>query len=61
MYVFVVEMDPFMVQFFELNTSKSDAYRLNDENFEVLPEDFVRKMKDPQLVAIGRSRVNYIF
>ena len=61
MYVYVVEMDPFMVQFFELNTSKSDAYRLNDENFEVLPEDFVRKMKDPQLVAIGRSRVNYIF
>ena len=50
-----------MVQFFEFNTSKSDAYRLNDENFEVLPEDFVRKVKDPQLVAIGRSRVNYIF
>ena len=50
-----------MVQFFELNTGKSDAYRLNDVNFEVLPEDFVRKMKDPQLVAIGRSRVNYVF
>ena len=29
--------------------------------FEVLPEDFVRKVKDPQLVAVGRSRVNYIF
>ena len=61
MYAHVVKMDPFMVQFFEFNTSKSDAYRLNDENFEVLPEDFVRKVKDPQLVAIGRSRVNYIF
>ena len=61
LYTFVVETDPFMVQFFELNTSKSDAYRLNDVNFEVLPEDFVRKMKDPQLVAIGRSRVNYVF
>ena len=39
-----------MVQFFELNTGKSDAYRLNDVNFEVLPEDFVRKVKDPLLV-----------
>ena len=29
--------------------------------FEVLPEDFVRKVKDPQLVAVGRSRVNYVF
>ena len=50
-----------MVQFFELNTSRSDAYRLNDVKFEVLPEDFVRKVKDPQLVAVGRSRVNYVF
>ena len=39
-----------MVQFFELNTGKSDAYLLNDVNFEVLPEDFVRKVKDPLLV-----------
>ena len=39
-----------MVQFLELNTSKSDAYRLNDTNFEVLPEDFVQKVKDPLLV-----------
>ena len=36
-----------MVQFFELNTSNSDAYWLNDVKFEVLPEDFVRKVKDP--------------
>ena len=50
-----------MVQFFELNTSKSDAYRLDDVNFEVFLEDFVRKVKDPQLVAIGRNRVNYVF
>ena len=50
-----------MVQFFELNTSRSDAYRLNDVKFEVLPEDFVRKVKDSQLVAIGRNRVNYVF
>ena len=56
-----VETDPFMVQFFELNTSRSDAYRLNDVKFEVLPEDFVRKVKDSQLVAIGRNRVNYVF
>ena len=50
-----------MVQFFELNTSKSDAYQLNDVNFDVLLEDYVPKVKDPQLVAIGRSRVNYVF
>ena len=30
-------------------------------NFEVFPEDFVRKVKDPQLVAVGRSRLNYVF
>ena len=39
-YAQVVEKDPFMVQFFELN-SISDAYRLNDIKFEVLHEDFV--------------------
>ena len=50
-----------MVQFFEPNTSRSDAYRLNDVKFDVLPEDFVRKVKDPQLVAVGRSRANYVF
>ena len=41
LYAYVVETDPFMVQFFEPN-SRSDAYRLNDVNFELLPEDFVR-------------------
>ena len=50
-----------MVQFFELNTTRSDAYRLNDVKFEVLPEDFVRKVKDSQLVEVGRIRVNYVF
>ena len=61
LYAYVVETDPFMVQLFEPNTSRSDAFRLNDVKSEVLPEDFVRKVKDPQLVAIGRSRVNYVF
>ena len=60
LYVYVVETDPFMVQFFEPN-SRRDGYRLNDVKFEVLPEDFVRKVKDPQLVAVGRNRVNYVF
>ena len=50
-----------MVQFFEPNTNRCDAYRLNDVKFEVLPEDFVRKVKDLQLVAVGRSRKNYVF
>ena len=59
-YSQVVEKDPFMVQFFEPN-SIGDAYRLNDLKFEVLHEPFVRKVQEPQLIAIGRSRVNYIF
>ena len=50
-----------MVQFLEPNTSRNDAYQLNDVKFEVLPEDFVRKVKDPHLVAVGRNRVNYVF
>ena len=50
-----------MVQFFEPNISRSDAYLLNDVKFEMLPEDFVPKVKDSQLVAVGRSRVNYVF
>ena len=61
LYAYVAETDPFMVQFFELNTTRSDAYRLNDVKFEVLPEDFVRKVKDSQLVEVERIRVNYVF
>ena len=49
-----------MVQFFESN-SIGDAYRLNELKFEVLHEHFVRKVQEPQLIAIGRSGVNYIF
>ena len=44
-----------MVQFLERNTSRSDAYQLNGLKCEVLDEDFVRKVKDPQLVAVGRK------
>ena len=58
LHAYVVETDPFIVQFFEPNTSRSDAYWLNDVRFEVLPEDFVLKVKDPQLVVVGR---NYVF
>ena len=59
-YAQVVEKDPFMMQFFEPN-STGDAYRLNNLKFEDLQEDFVRKVQEPQLIAVGRSRVNYIF
>ena len=59
-YAQVVEKDPFMLQFFEPN-SIGDANRLNDLKFDVLHEDFVRKLREPQLIAVGRSRVNYIF
>ena len=59
-YAQVVEKDSFMVQFFEPN-SIGDAYRLNDLKFEVLHKDFVRKVQEPQVIAVGRSRLNYIF
>ena len=59
-YAQVVEKDPFMVQFFEPN-SIGDVYRLNDLKSGVLHEDFVRKVQEPQLIAVGRSCVNYIF
>ena len=36
LYAYVVDTDPFIVQFFEPNTSRSDAYRLSDVKFEVL-------------------------
>ena len=50
-----------MVKFFEPNTSRKEAYRLNDVKFEVLSEDVDRKVKDPKLVAVERSRINYVF
>ena len=57
----ISEKNTSQLQFFEPNTSRSDAYRLNDVKFGVLPEDFVRKVKDPQLVALARGRVDYVF
>ena len=42
-YAQVVEKDLFKVQLFEPN-SIGDAYRLKDLKFEVLHEDFVRKV-----------------
>ena len=59
-YAQVIENDPFMVEFFELN-SIGHAYCLNDLKFKVLHEDFIWKLQEPQLIAVGRSRVNYIF
>ena len=50
-----------MVQFFEPNTRRSDAYHLNDVKFEIFPEDFVQKVKDSQLVLAGRSPANCVF
>ena len=48
------------MQFFEPN-STGDAYRLNDLKFEVLHKDSIWKVQEPQLIAVGKSRVNYIF
>ena len=43
-----------MIQFFEQNVT-GDPYRLNDLKFEMLHEDFVRKIEQPQLIPVGRS------
>ena len=59
-YAQVLEKNPFTVQFFEPN-SIGDVYILNNLKFEVLHEDFVRKVRKLQLYVVGRSRVNYIF
>ena len=53
-YAQIVENDPFIVQFFEPN-SIGDAYRLSDLKFKVFQKDFVRKVQEPQLIAVGRS------
>ena len=60
LYGIVIQTDPFMVQYFE-PTSRGNAYKLNDIKFEVFSEDFVKKVEDPKVFAVGRSRVNYIF
>ena len=52
---------PKIDEYWEPNTSGNGAYWLNDVKFEVLPEDFVQKVKDPELVTVGKSRVNYVF
>ena len=46
---------------FSLAEKKELGELVKKYKFEVLPEDFVRKVKDPQLVAVGRSRLNYVF
>ena len=61
LYAYVVETDRFMVQFFEPNSSRSDAYRFNNVEFELLPEYFVQKVKDTQLFEVERSLVSYVF
>ena len=60
LYGIVIQTNPLMVQYFE-PTSRGDAYKLNDMKFEVFSADFVRKIKEPELIAVGRSRVNYVF
>ena len=56
----IIEKDPYIVQFFDL-TGRNDVYKLNDLKFEVLPEDFVRKLEERRLIPVGRSRVSHVF
>ena len=51
LYAIIVEKNPVMVRFFEPTNNP----------FEVLAEDLVRKVNEPQLIPVGRSRMNYIF
>ena len=56
LYAYVVGADPFMVQFFEQNTSRSDAYRLNDVKFEVVSLRFYSK-GERSTVGCSRKRL----
>ena len=56
----ITEKDPYIVQFSD-STVRNDVYKLKELKFEVLPEDFVRKLDEPRLILVGRSRVNYVF
>ena len=60
LYALIIEKDPLIVQLFE-PTVRSGVYRLNDLKFELLTEDFVWKMEEPELIPVGRSRGNYYF
>ena len=37
------------------------TYKLSDLKFEVLPEAFALRLKEPRLIPVGRSQVNYVF
>ena len=56
----ITEKDPYIAQIFD-STARNDVYKLKELKFEVLPEDFVRKLDEPRLILVGRSRVNYVF
>ena len=43
-----------MVELFEQNV-RGYSYRLNDLKFEILDEEFVLKIEEPQLIPAGRS------
>ena len=49
-----------MVKLLEQNVG-GYSYRLNDLKFEVLDEEFVLKIEEPQLIPVCRNRVNYVF
>ena len=48
-------------QYWEISIGKDLIYAqvVEKDNFMVLCEDFVQKVQEPQLIAVGRSRVNY--
>ena len=54
LYAYTIEEDPFMVELFEQNV-RGYSYRLNDLKFEMLDEEFVLKIEEPQLIPAGRS------
>ena len=43
LYALVLEKEPYMVQYFE--SANATAHQLNEVKFEVLVEDFVRRVK----------------
>ena len=58
LYAVVAEDNPISVQYFVL---KSGSYRLCDERFEATMDDFISKVRDPDIIPVGRNRLYYHF
>ena len=56
----IIDKDPYIVQFFD-PFARNEFHKLNDLEFEVLPWDFIQRLKEPRFISVGRIRANYVF